>query len=51
MAPDNKNKDAETVKEAIEKPHRATRFRDGIYPITGTVIGVLILVGLVIYFF
>jgi hypothetical protein len=41
---------AHSVEEAVKKPHRATRFRDGIYPITGGVIAIVVLVGLVFYF-
>lgn len=39
-----------TAKEAIKRPHRATRLPGGIYPVTGVILAGFIMLAFVIYF-
>lgn len=41
---------AHTTKDALKRPHRATRLRGGIYPVTGVFIGAIVMLGIVFYF-
>ena len=41
---------AYTAKDKISRPHRATRLRGGIYPVTGVVLGAIVLIGTMLYF-
>ena len=42
--------DAEQLAEAVKEPHNATKIRDGIYPLTGIALALLVMIGLVVYF-
>ena len=41
---------AHTAKDKMKRPHRATRLRGGIYPVTGAVLGAIVLIGIMFYF-